>query len=107
MAKTNFAALTDEQYTAWGMAFWHHARNNAFISRYMGTGPNALIQHITELTKSKKGVRAVMTLLAYGVDFIAGAMGAKHFGASSRAAASRSLTRTRNEPGPSNSLDTK
>lgn len=64
MAKTNFAALTDEQYTAWGMAFWHHARNNAFISRYMGTGPNALIQHITELTKSKKGVRAVMTLLA-------------------------------------------
>lgn len=64
MAKTNFAALTDEQYTAWGMAFWHHARNNAFISRYMGKGPNAMIQHITELTKSKKGVRAVLTLLA-------------------------------------------
>jgi len=29
---------------------------------------------------------AVMTLLAYLVDFIAGAMGAKHFGASSKAA---------------------
>lgn len=29
---------------------------------------------------------AVMTLLAYGVDFIAGAMGARHFGASPRAA---------------------
>lgn len=64
MAKTNFAALTDEQYTAWGMAFWHHARNNAFISKFMGKGPNAMIQHITELTKSKKGVRAVLTLLA-------------------------------------------
>ena len=31
-------------------------------------------------------VLAIMTLLAYGVDFIAGAMGAKHFGASSRSA---------------------
>jgi len=29
---------------------------------------------------------AVMTLLAYAVDFIAGALGAKHFGASSKAA---------------------
>lgn len=64
MAKTNFAALTSEQLTAWGMKFWHHSRNNAFISRFMGTGPNAMIQHITELTKSKKGARAVLTLLA-------------------------------------------
>lgn len=64
MAKTNFAALTDEQLTAWGMKFWHHARNNAFISRFLGKGPNAMIQHITELTKSKKGARAVLTLLA-------------------------------------------
>lgn len=64
MAKTNFAALTQEQYTAWGMAFWHHARNNAFISRFMGKGPNAMIQHVTELSASKKGVRAVLTLLA-------------------------------------------
>ncbi len=64
MAKTNFAALTDEQYTAWGMAFWHHARNNAFISRFLGKGPNSMIQHVTELSKSKKGVRAVLTLLA-------------------------------------------
>lgn len=64
MAKTNFAALTDEQYTAWGMAFWHHARNNAFISKFMGKGPNSMIQHVTELSKSKKGVRAVLTLLA-------------------------------------------
>lgn len=61
---TNFAALTDEQKTAWSMKFWHHARNNAFISRFLGKGPNAMIEHITELTKSKKGARAVMTLLA-------------------------------------------
>ncbi|MFV1943480.1 DUF4043 family protein [Pseudomonas luteola] len=64
MAKTNFAALTDEQLTAWGKVFWHHARNNAFITKFLGSGPNAMIQHITELTKSAKGARAVMTLLA-------------------------------------------
>lgn len=64
MAKTNFAALTTEQKTAWGMAFWHHARNNAFISRFLGKGPNSMIQHITELTKGAKGARAVLTLLA-------------------------------------------
>src|SRR5690606_25931947 len=61
MAKTNFAALTTEQKTAWGMAFWHHARNNAFISRFLGKGPNSMIQHITELTKGAKGARAVLT----------------------------------------------
>lgn len=64
MALTNFAKLTTEQKTAWSLAFWHHARNNAFISRFMGKGANAMIQHITELTRSKKGARAVMTLLA-------------------------------------------
>lgn len=64
MALTNFAALTDEQKTAWSMKFWHHARNHAFISGFLGKGPNAMIQQITDLTKSKKGARAVMTLLA-------------------------------------------
>lgn len=64
MALTNFAALTAEQKTAWGMAFWHHARDNAFISQFMGKGPNSMIQVIDELTKSKKGARAVITLLA-------------------------------------------
>lgn len=64
MALTNFAALTDEQKTAWSLAFWHHARNNAFITRFAGKGPNSMIQLVTDLTKSKKGTRAVMTLLA-------------------------------------------
>lgn len=64
MATTNFAALTTEQKTAWALAFWHHARNNAFISGFLGKGPNSMIQQVTELTKSKKGARAVLTLLA-------------------------------------------
>lgn len=64
MALTNFAAMTTEEKTAWSLAFWHHARNNAFISKFAGKGPNSMIQQVTDLTKSKKGTRAVMTLLA-------------------------------------------
>lgn len=64
MAKTNFAALTTEQKTAWAMETWGHARNMSFINRFVGTGTNSMIQRITELKKSEKGARAVMTLVA-------------------------------------------
>lgn len=61
---TNFAQLTSEQKTIWSMDLWKQARNLSFINRFLGTGPNAMIQHITELKKSEKGARAVITLLA-------------------------------------------
>lgn len=64
MAVTNFAALTTEQKTIWSMDLWKQARNQSFISKFLGKGPGSLIQHITELKKSEKGTRAVMTLLA-------------------------------------------
>ena len=64
MALTNFAALTSEQKTAWSMDLWKHARNESFIAKFLGKGPNSLVQHVTELKKSEKGARAVMTLLA-------------------------------------------
>lgn len=64
MALTNFAALTEEQKTVWSMETWEAARNNSFVNKFLGTGPNALIQHITELKKTEKGARAVITLLA-------------------------------------------
>lgn len=64
MALTNFAALTNEQKTAWAMETWSHARNMAFINRFVGKGTNSLIQRITELKKDEKGARAVMTLVA-------------------------------------------
>ncbi len=64
MAKTNFAALTDEQKTAWGMDFWAHARNRSFINKFLGKSANSMIHHVTELRKDKKGARAVMTLVA-------------------------------------------
>lgn len=61
---TNFSRLTTEQKTAWSMEFWHQARNYSFINKFLGNGPNALVQHITELKRSEKGARAVITLLA-------------------------------------------
>lgn len=62
--KTNFAALTTEQKTAWGMDFWAHARNRSFLNKFLGKSENSMIHHITELRKDKKGARAVLTLVA-------------------------------------------
>lgn len=64
MALTNFTNLTDEQKTVWSRDFWRQARNNSFIMQFTGQGPNALVQQITDLTKSEKGTRAVLTLIA-------------------------------------------
>lgn len=64
MALTNFAALTNEEKTVWSRQLWKAARNNSFMNRFMGTGNNSMIQRITELTKSEKGARAVITLVA-------------------------------------------
>lgn len=64
MALTNFAALTNEEKTAWQMDLWKHARNLSFLNQFTGTGPNSMVQRITELKKSEKGTRAVITLLA-------------------------------------------
>ena len=64
MANTNFSALTSEQLTIWSRDFWRVARNMSFINQFAGSGPNAMVQTITELTQSEKGTRAVLTLLA-------------------------------------------
>lgn len=61
---TNFSRLSNEQKTVWSMDLWKAARNYSFVNRFLGRGPNNVIQHITELKKSEKGTRAVITLLA-------------------------------------------
>lgn len=64
MAVTNFANLTQEQKTVWSLDFWRQARNQSFINKFLGSGPNAMVQHITSMSKTQKGARAVITLLA-------------------------------------------
>lgn len=62
--QTNFALLTNEQKTVWSMDFWKQARNQSFINKFLGKDANSMVQHITELKKTEKGARAVITLLA-------------------------------------------
>ena len=64
MALTNFALLTDEQKTVWSMDLWQQARNQSFINKFIGDDDNSIIQRVGELTKTAKGNRAVLTLLA-------------------------------------------
>lgn len=63
MSTTNFTRLTTEQKTVWSRDLWKQARNLSFVNKFLGEGPNAMIQHITELTKTERGTRAVMTLV--------------------------------------------
>lgn len=64
MALTNFSLLTNEQKTVWSMDLWKQARNMSFVNKFLGKGTNSVIQHVTDLKKSQKGARAVLTLLA-------------------------------------------
>lgn len=64
MALTNFGLLTSEQKTVWSMDLWRQARNYSFVNQFLGKDSNSMVQHITELKKSEKGARAVITLLA-------------------------------------------
>ena len=60
---TNFSNLTTEQKTVWSRDMWKQARNLSFTNKFLGSDANSMIQHITELKKSEKGARAVITLL--------------------------------------------
>lgn len=63
MATTNFTRLTTEQKEVWSRDLWRQARNLAFTTKFLGDGPNSMIQHIKELTKTERGTRAVITLV--------------------------------------------
>lgn len=63
MSLTNFSALTDEEYTVWSRQTWSAARNQQFLNQFVGTSHSSMIQRITELTKTRKGARAVITLV--------------------------------------------
>ena len=49
---TNFGLLTNEQKTIWSMDLWKNARNQSFVNRFLGSGTNSMVQHITELKQS-------------------------------------------------------
>lgn len=63
MALTNFGALTNEELTLWSRRTWSNARNRQFLNQFTGDSHQSMIQKIKELTKTKKGARAVITLV--------------------------------------------
>lgn len=65
---TNFAALTSQQKIVWSRDVWQSARDQMFVKKFMGSGDNAVIQRITELTKTEKGEQVIMHLVADLVD---------------------------------------
>jgi N4-gp56 family major capsid protein len=70
MAKgnTNFAGMVPKQKTVWSRDVWSAARDMTFVKRFMGTDQNSMIQRITELTRTEKGERVLMQLVADLVD---------------------------------------
>ena len=64
MATTNYGTLSGDQLQVWSRDFWRVARNMSFINQFAGSGQNAMVQRVTELTRSNKGTKANITLLA-------------------------------------------
>lgn len=64
MAVTNFARLTPQQKIVWSRDVWQAARDQMFIKKFLGTGDSAMIQRITELTRTEKGEQVLMHLVA-------------------------------------------
>ena len=65
---TNFSGLTPQQKIVWSRDVWQTARDQMCIKRFMGSGDNAVIQRVTELTKTEKGEQVLMQLVADLVD---------------------------------------
>ena len=61
---TNFASLTSQQKIVWSRDVWQAARDQMFVKKFMGSGDNAVIQRITELTKTERGEQVIMHLVA-------------------------------------------
>ena len=64
MPATNFAALSSEQKTYWMRDIWNYMRTESWVAKNMSTSFNSPIQHITKLTKTERGTRAIMQLVA-------------------------------------------
>lgn len=64
MAATNFAKLIGKEKIVWSRQVWSAARDQMFINKFLGSGDNAMIQRITELTKTEKGEKVLMQLVA-------------------------------------------
>jgi N4-gp56 family major capsid protein len=58
--QTNFAALQPHQKRAWGHEAYKQFRDNFFWLKFMGKGDSAIVERITEITKTDKGTSSAM-----------------------------------------------
>ena len=63
MALTNFSGLESQQLRVWARDLWTQARQASFAMQMAGSGPQAMIQRITELTQTNRGALANITLV--------------------------------------------
>lgn len=61
---TDFASNISEVKQVWVRKLWSAARDQMFCTRFTGTDENAMIQIVTELTKTERGLQAVIQLVA-------------------------------------------
>jgi len=64
MAFTPFGELQPESKRAWGREAYKQYRDNLFFRKFIGSGENSIVQRITELTKTDKGEKAMIHLVA-------------------------------------------
>lgn len=64
MSVTNFARLTPQQKIVWSRDVWQAARDGMFVKKFIGSGDGAMIQRITDLTRTERGEKVLMHLVA-------------------------------------------
>ena len=64
MAFTAFSELNSQQKVLWSRVVWKAARDQAFITKFTGSGDNNVIHRITELTRTEKGEQVLFQLVA-------------------------------------------
>ncbi len=61
--RTNFGQLLDHQKKTWGKDVWRNVRQQSFIMNRTGSDLNSAIQRITELSRTEKGTKAIITMV--------------------------------------------
>lgn len=64
---TDFGALPAVALRTWSFDFWKEVRNQSFVTNFLGTGPDSMIQRVSELKETNKGNRATITLVPNSV----------------------------------------
>lgn len=63
MSQTNYARLETYEKLIWAKDAWKVARDNALLMSLVGEDSGAMVQRVTEMTKTEKGAKAIITLV--------------------------------------------